>query len=216
MPDWPSGGGSGSFPSIPGGGSMPSGSGGYAGNVPETEEISVPSSYTLDESGIYSIVPHDTVSVEISVDELDIRSLAVGQDVTVSLDALPGQSFEGRIVSIGSDGTYDSGNTKYPVTVSLSRTEQMYSGMNAGISVLVSETENCLTVPAAALVEQGGRTYVYTSYLDEEDELGGLTEIRTGLSDGNDVQVLSGLSEGDTVYYRYADSLVYTFVLPGR
>ena len=152
------------------------------------------------------------MTIKISVDELDIRSLELGQDVTVSLDALPGQSFSGKIVSIDTEGSYDSGNTKYAVTVRVDRTEQMLSGMNAGIRIELGAPTSCLTVPEAALVEKGGKTWVYTSYDAETDTLGGLTQVQTGLADGTNAQIVSGLQSGDVIYYRYADSITYSFV----
>ncbi|MCR5058184.1 MAG: HlyD family efflux transporter periplasmic adaptor subunit [Clostridiales bacterium] len=168
-------------------------------------------SYALSECEIYSIAPREVMTIDITVDELDIRTLHVGDKAVVTLDAIPGQSFDGEIISIGEEGTYDSGNTKYQITVSVPRTKQMYNGMNAGIRVTVCE-EEYLTVPVAALIEENGNTYVYTLYDEEEERFDGLTEVVTGVSDGTDVQIVSGLSEGDTVCYRYADSIELTFI----
>ena len=152
------------------------------------------------------------MSIEISVDELDIVNIKKGQAATVSLDALPGQSFEGKISSVANEGTYDSGNTKYSITVLIDRTEQMYSGMNAGIRVETEDPAEYLTVPVAALSDEGGKTYVYTSYDEEKDELSGLTEVVTGKSDGEDVEIVSGIKKGDKVCYKYADTIEYTFM----
>ena len=62
-------------------------------------------------------------------------------------------------------------------------------------------------IPESALYEESGKTYVYTGYDKEKDELTGKAEGTTGLADGENVEILSGLSEDDKVYYRYADSL---------
>ena len=64
-------------------------------------------------------------------------------------------------------------------------------------------------MPLAALVEDGTRTLVYTAYNEETDELLSPVEVQTGVSDGTDVEILSGLSVGDTFYYRYADEVSY-------
>lgn len=68
-----------------------------------------------------------------------------------------------------------------------------------------------LLIPESALVEKNGKVYVYTRYDKAEDELGGLKEVETGVADGDNVEILSGLSDGDKIYYRYADTLSYTF-----
>ena len=170
------------------------------------------SAYSVEETEIYKILPTESMSIDISVDELDIINIKKGQDATVSLDALPGQSFEGKVTEIANEGTYDSGNTKYTVTVLIDRTEQMYSGMNAGIRIETEDPAEYLTVPVAAISDEGGKTYVYTSYDEENDVLTGLTEVETGRSDGEDVEIVSGIKSGDKVCYRYADTIEYNFV----
>ena len=211
---------------MPSGWSFPSGSGlnysassipsGY-GQGGSTGYTTVPAAtqedttYKVSENTLFSIRSQNKMTIEISVDELDIRDLKIGQKVTITLDALSGQSFKGEIVSIGSEGTYDDGNTKYAVSVSVDRTEQMLSGMNAGISIDMTDSTECLTVPVAALVEKNGKTYVYTSYNEKKDLLGDLKEVATGRSNGTDVEILSGLNSGEKVYYRYADNINYTF-----
>lgn len=216
---------------FPGGDGMPSGSGngsrtGMPGTSSGTGDPSSVSqqpesqtdtkqqdSYTLSECGIYSIAAREMMTIEITVDELDIRNLKVGDKASVTLDAIPGQSFDGEITAIGEEGTYDGGNTKYTVTVSVPKIEQMYTGMSAGIIVMIRE-EEYMTIPVASLVEENGKTYVYTMYDEEKGTLDGLKEVTTGVSDGEDVQIVSGLSEGDKVYYRYADSIEFIFVSP--
>lgn len=170
------------------------------------------SAYSVEETEIYQILPTESMSIDISVDELDINNLKKGQDATVSLDALPGQSFAGKVTKLANEGTYDSGNTKYAVTVLIDRTEQMYSGMNAGITIETEDPAEYLTVPAAAISDEGGKTWVYTSYDEEKDELTGLTEVVTGKSDGEDVEIVSGIKTGDKVCYKYADTIEYTFM----
>ena len=76
--------------------------------------------------------------------------------------------------------------------------------------------DDCLTIPVAALLEKDGKTYVYTLYDAEKDLIDGLVEVTTGLSDGTNVQILSGLTEGQKIYYRYADSIEYTYVRPSK
>ena len=63
--------------------------------------------------------------------------------------------------------------------------------------------------PLAALAEEGSRTLVYTAYDPETDQLLSPVEVQTGLSDGTDVEILSGLSVGDAYCYRYADAISY-------
>ncbi len=145
------------------------------------------------------------------MDELDILSVHKDQPVQITLDALKGQEFIGAITEIGRIGTNEGGNTKYSVTVSLAKEDNLIAGMNAAVKITTKENQAALTIPVAALIESDGKTYVYTSYDENKDTLGGLVEVETGASDGSIVEILSGVQSGNLVYYRYADSLIYSF-----
>lgn len=187
-----------------GGGGM---AGGDAAAVDDT-----PKDYVMDETELCTLTDYDTAEITLTVDELDIARLGIGQAVTVTLDALPGQSFDGEITEIDQNGENSGGSTKYSVTVALPRTEDMLTGMNAAVRVQLAENDDLLLIPLAAVQEDADGIYICTGYDKSSDELTKPVEITTGLSDGENVEVLSGLSEGDAVYYRYADTLEYSFV----
>ncbi len=168
--------------------------------------------YEMEETLIASIVNLDTMSITLSVDELDVININSTQEVTVTLDAVKDKTYKGKIVSIDTDGVRSgNGNAKYSVKIDLERTSEMLTNMSASVRANISTAE-VLCVPAEALIEKENKTYVYTSYDKEKDELSGEVEIKTGISDGKNVEILSGLSEGDKIWYKYADGLVYKFV----
>lgn len=152
------------------------------------------------------------MTVDITVDELDILSLEVGMAADVTLDALPGQSFRGIITKINTYGVNSGGNTKYTVTVTLDRAEKMLTGMSASVSITTATSESVPTLPAAAIQSQDGKSWVYTAYDEKTDTLSGLTQVELGRSDGESVEILSGLDSGASCYYRYADEIEYRFV----
>lgn len=183
---------------------MPSGgtAGGMSGGATETEE-----EFTLTEVTVCSLIPEDEMTISVSVDELDVLSLSVGQTAEVSLDALPGQSFTGTVTALNTTGTNAGGSTKYELTVTIDRAEQMLGGMNASVRIVTASKESVLTVPANAVYEEGSHSYVYTDCNESTNELKSRVEVSTGATDGENVEILDGLSEGDTYYYLYADSL---------
>ena len=190
---------------------MPSGSGGgmsggfaYGSTEPEEEPV-----YEVAEIQTLTITPQSTMQITITVDELDVLSLQVGQQVLVTLDAMPGQSFTGVVAELGLSGSSSGGNSKFSAVIEIPRTEQMLPGMNASVSVMLESYSDLLSVPADALIEQDGKVYLYTTYDEQAGTLGGLTEVTTGLSDGQTVQILSGVSEGDSYYYSYLDTVNY-------
>ena len=89
----------------------------------------------------------------------------------------------------------------------------MYPGMNTHITFSYGEKEKAKVIPESALYEEAGKTCVYTGYDKEKDELTGKKEVTTGLADGENVEILSGLSEDEKVYYRYVDCLTISPVM---
>lgn len=181
---------------------------GNAGTQSQQEERT----YEFEETVICSLSPNDTVEVDITIDELDINLVKTGQECQVVLDAFPGQNFEGEVSAIDKSGTNSGGNTKYTVTISMAKEENMLLGMNASVGIVMTTTKDVLLIPEAALVEQEEGVFVYTKYNERKDELSGLVEVTTGISDGENVQILEGIASGEEYYYRYADTISYTFI----
>lgn len=187
-----------------------SGGGMQSGAVQGSDETE--DAYAISRTVLSYINPFDEAEIDITVDEMDIGAYRIGQNVSVSLDALPGQNFTAAVRTIDPNGVNeDGGNTKYTVTVVMPRSENMLSGMNASVALEAEERADVLIIPLAAVCEEDGRVFVYTSYDAETDTLGDEVEIETGLSDGERVEIISGLSEGDTYFYRYAETIKYNF-----
>lgn len=170
-----------------------------------------PADYSMAETVLCSVTPYERANITVTVDELDIRALSVGEEVSVTLDALSAQSFTAVISEIDPVGEYSGGSTKYSVTVTLPREENMLTGMNAAVYAVLDTRRDVPCLPLAALNEDSEGVFVYTSYSARDDELSSPVYVTTGISDGERVELLSGLEEGDVYYYRYADTIKYTF-----
>ena len=170
--------------------------------------------YSTKQTEVMDVTPQDTMTVDITVDELDILSIQRGQEVQITLDALAGQSFDGVITDIGVSGSNSGGNSKYIAEVTIDRASNMIAGMNATALITLSTSESPVTIPSDALVCEGTRTYVYTSYDSSNDLLGNPVDVVTGASDGLVTEIISGLSAGDTVWYTYLDKLDNGFDFP--
>lgn len=163
------------------------------------------SDYSLYETAAFSIASATEASVSINVDELDILSVKEGQTATVTLDALDGQEFEGTITEVSNEASSGNSSTKYPVTITFEKNEDMLLGMSASATIHVNEAEDAVLIPVDALQEKGDSTFVYTKK-DSDGNLSGEVEVETGISNGSQVEITSGLEEGDTVYYLKAES----------
>ena len=157
------------------------------------------SEYSTDVA-LFTISPDDTMTLEVSVDELDINSVEIGQEAVVTFDAIEDEEFTGEVTEIGNTASVNGGVAKYTVSVSVPKDEEMKQGMNASATITIENRENVITIPVNALQEKGDKVFVYTEK-DEDGNLSGETEVTTGLSDGTTVEITEGLSEGDTVYY---------------
>lgn len=166
----------------------------------DTTDESSSSFETEDAVTAFTIAPDDSVSVSITVDELDILSIEKGQTAAITLDAVDGE-FTGEVSSIADTATTSGGVVSYTVDITLPKEESMKVGMSASATITIEQAENIVTLPASAIQEMGNRVFVYTEMNSETNELSGEVEVETGLSDGNNVEITSGLSEGDTVYY---------------
>lgn len=164
--------------------------------------------YSVDHSeeaatSVVTLSADEKMSVTISVDEADILSLAVGQTVTVSVSSVSEDSFEGTLTEIDRTGS-ESGT--YSAVVEIEKAEGMLSGMTAGVSVRIEGVDDAILIPIEALHKTSDGAYVYTSYNEELQEYGGKVDVVTGLENSTYVEIKSGLSVGDTVYYTEQES----------
>ena len=126
----------------------------------------------------------------------------------VKINALGGEKCQAQITDISNTGENNGGQSKYAVILTMDRLSNMLSGMNATAVIPLTTEENVLTVPVAAFTESGTKTLVYTGYDEKNEVFTGAVEVTVGVTDGDNVQILSGLKEGDTCYYAYYDTPV--------
>ena len=162
------------------------------------------SQYSTDVTA-FTISPDENRLLSVSVDELDINSVELGQKAVVTFDAIEDQEFEGEVTKIGNTASVSGGVAKYTITITIPKDDKMKQGMNASATITIEDREDVLTLPMNALQEKGDRTFVYTEK-DDDGNLFGETEVTTGLSDGSTVEITDGLEEGTTVYYLRSES----------
>ena len=144
----------------------------------------------------------------INVDELQISSLSVGQKVQITADAVQDKNYVGTVTRVSMKGASNGGTTTYPVTIRIDETDGLRPGMNANAEIVVAEAANALTVPNAAIV-RGGYVLVTqdspsASKADatmEAPEGFVYVAVKTGVSDDDYTQIVSGIQEGDTIGY---------------
>lgn len=152
------------------------------------------------------------LTMELSVDELDISKVRVGQKVTVKADAVEGKTFTGEVTKVNISGTTTNGVTAYPVTVKITETEGLMPGMNVTAEIVVESVKNVLAVPVDA-ISRGNKVLVCkdASKLKTSDGSTLITDksgipqgfeyvnVTLGVNNKEYIQITSGLKEGDTI-----------------
>ena len=128
-------------------------------NAKVGDKISKNSSGTTTMAVIYDL---STMTLEMSVDELDVSSIKVGQFVEITADAVEGETFTGTVTNVSLQSSYSNGVTNYPVTVTLDDTGSLLPGMNVDAKIILDSSEDALVIPASALM-RGNRVYVKKS-----------------------------------------------------
>lgn len=182
--------------------------------------------YTTDTSMI-TITPSDgtgsNLEVAASIDQADIAQVKIGQKVDITLDAYPDEHSSGTVSLVALQGTTASNVTTFKVTVAVDQaSDKLRSGMNANIDIVVDEAKNVLTVPSEAIKTRGNKKEVMvpattstnsTTQADQTTQSSKRTSassgqkaanvqyvpVEIGLDDGTNVEIKSGLKEGQEV-----------------
>ena len=172
------------------------------------DKISNNSNSTNELALIYDL---SELTFQMSIDELDISKVKVGQTVKVTADAFSDKSFTGHVTNVGLNGTASNGVTTYPVVVTLDETDGLLPGMNVDGVIILEQAKDTLYIPANAL-QRGNIVYVKNDYLGSDTYLGDAPEgftavkVETGIISNDYVEILSGLTEGQEVYVKDSSS----------
>lgn len=139
------------------------------------------------------------MTISVDVTQEDIVDMSVGDTVDITFTAYEDVLYEGTIKSIETTSTSRNSNTiSYSVVISvLGDTDALYGGMTADIVFVKQKLEDVLYISKKAIVEEDGKTYVYTQTSSGGREL---KEVETGETNGVDIVIVSGLEEGDIIY----------------
>ena len=91
------------------------------------------------------------LEMTMSIDELDISSVEVGQEVRITADAVEGKTYTGVVTEVSVAGTTSGGITTYPVTVRIDETDGLLPGMNVDAEIVISSADDVLAIPSAAV-----------------------------------------------------------------
>ncbi len=143
------------------------------------------------------LVMSDRLTIKAQVDETDMAQVKLKQKAEIILDAYPGQSVPAVVDQIAFEAKNVNNVTTYVVDVlPLKTPDFMRSGMTANVSFKINERKGVLLLPVDCVTTQDGKRSVLKK---NPNEAPSITAVETGLTDGKNIEILSGLTEGDTV-----------------
>ncbi len=159
--------------------------------------------YVKDGADLVNLEDTSTLFVDFRMPERYQGQLAVGQGVKVQIDALPHRDFTAKVQAL--DPLVDANGRSVLVRAAMvpSAGDTLRPGMFARVTTVFSVNDTAVVVPEEALVPQGNRQIVFKLASEGEGESARTvvrrTEVQVGVRRGSQVQIVAGLSEGDTV-----------------
>ncbi len=159
--------------------------------------------YVKDGDDLVNLEDTSQLTVDFRLPERYQSNIAVGQGVQVQLDAVPGQNFDARVLAV--DPLLDANGRSISVRAVMPRSPgtDLRPGMFARVLIVFSVNDAALVVPEEAMVPQGGKQFVFL--LDEQGQgdakklVSRRVEVQTGVRRGAEVQIVKGVTSGDTV-----------------
>jgi RND family efflux transporter MFP subunit len=154
---------------------------------------------------IVTIVNPDRIYVLATIDEVDVGRLKIGQPVTMTVDAFPGEKFQGmvrRISPIVSGGKLETRTADVWVYFN-KKDSRMKPGMSADIEILITTLQDVLSVPSQAVIEREGKKQVYVvngiNVKPGAKATAKLKPVEIGETNWSFTQVTKGLTAGEFI-----------------
>lgn len=138
---------------------------------------------------------------EISLNEVDVAKVTVGQKATLSFDAIPNFTITGQVIEVDFVGTVSQGVVTYVVKIAFdTQDERVKPSMSVSAAIVIEAKPDVLLIPNAAVKQQGNSSFVEISENPENPPRRQTIEV--GISNDESTEILSGLQEGDVVVTR--------------
>jgi multidrug efflux pump subunit AcrA (membrane-fusion protein) len=165
----------------------------------------------VSEGTILTLYPDLQMRITIGIDETDILALEEGQEAEIVVSSVGDEVYPGSVAEISKVADTSTGVTQYSAEVLLDKAPGMLPGMTADVDIKIKGAENALIIPVEALHQTSRGSFVYTFYDQETKQYGGRVDVVPGMQNDTYAEILSGLKEGDTVYYTKQENIFAYF-----
>jgi membrane fusion protein (multidrug efflux system) len=150
--------------------------------------------YVKEGADLVNLESIDPLKVDFRVPETYLRQVQPGQLLTITLDAVPGKTYDGKVIAV--NPLVDAAGRSIVIRAQVPNKDQgLRPGMFARVRLITREQADAMVVPEQALVPQGTEQYVFKVM----DGKVARVKVETGQRRDSKVEVLAGLSPGDTV-----------------
>jgi HlyD family secretion protein len=122
---------------------------------------------------VITVVDMNSMKVKVSVDELDISKVKIGQKSDIKIDAVKDKNYEGTVETIAQTGTSSNNVTTYEVVIAINNSDGIKLGMNANVTISVENKASALVIPVEALIENNGQKFVRVESTDSTNSNAG-------------------------------------------
>jgi len=165
---------------------------------------------TFEGKALLTISDLSTLIVKADLNQIDVAKVKLGQTVAVTLDALPGKTYEATVTKIApaSITPKDKQVDVFPVEATLSKADSLIKpGMTADVRIHIEKKEHVLALPIEAVVKEGGKQFVSKVVPAEKGkQKTEKVEIKVGARNDREIEIVSGIAEGDKVLIKPASS----------
>ena len=137
-----------------------------------------------------------------NIDETEVGSLTTGMTMKITIGALQDLKFDARLEYISPKATDQNGANQFEIKAAVNlptSSEQIRSGYSANAEIVLAEARGVLSVPESAIEFSGNDTFVYVVKGNGKEKTYERRKVTTGLSDGINIEIRSGLKKGETV-----------------
>ena len=137
-----------------------------------------------------------------NIDETEVGRLTTGMTMKITIGALQDLKFDARLEYISPKATDQNGANQFEIKAAVNlptSSEQIRSGYSANAEIVLAEARGVLSVPESAIEFSGNDTFVYVVKGCGKEKTYERRKVTTGLSDGINIEIRSGLKKGETV-----------------
>ena len=137
-----------------------------------------------------------------NIDETEVGRLTTGMTMKITIGALQDLKFDARLEYISPKATNQNGANQFEIKAAVNlptSSEQIRSGYSANAEIVLAEARGVLSVPESAIEFSGNDTFVYVVKGNGKEKTYERRKVTTGLSDGINIEIRSGLKKGETV-----------------